>query len=75
MKTFNTAGPCIPSDHYMVPMAPISETINKLIENKRYFLLHAPRQTGKTTLMLQLMEQINQRGKYLVMSMSNLLNR
>jgi len=65
MKKFNTAGPCVPKKHYMIT-TDLSH-LHELIENKRYFLLHAPRQTGKTTLMLQLMEQINQRGKYLAL--------
>lgn len=39
MKNFNTAGPCIPSDHYMVSIASHFETIEKLINNKRYFSL------------------------------------
>lgn len=67
MKNFNTAGPCIPSDHYMVSIVSNEETIEKLIENKRYFILHAPRQTGKTTLMLHLMERLNQQGKYIAL--------
>ncbi|MDM8560252.1 AAA-like domain-containing protein, partial [Candidatus Parabeggiatoa sp. HSG14] len=67
MKTFNTGGPCIPSDHYMVSTTPHFETIQKLIDNKRYFILHAPRQTGKTTLMLQLTEKLNQEGKYIAL--------
>ena len=50
-KSFNTAGPCIPDDHYMVSITPRFEIFKKLIDNKRYFLLHAPRQTGKTTLL------------------------
>ena len=64
-KSFNTAGPCIPDDHYMVSITPRFESFKKLIDNKRYFLLHAPRQTGKTTLMLQLMEHLNQEGEYI----------
>ena len=67
MKKFNTAGPCISSDHYMVPTTPHFESINKLIDDKRYFILHAPRQTGKTTLMLQLMERLNQEEKYIAL--------
>ncbi len=63
MKTFNTAGPCIPEDHYLVPITPKFKQLKKLIDNKRYFILHAPRQTGKTTLMLQLMEDLNKEGK------------
>ncbi|MCP4697386.1 MAG: AAA family ATPase, partial [Gammaproteobacteria bacterium] len=67
MKRFNTAGPCIPADHYMVPAAPHYKSIEKLIDNKSYFILHAPRQTGKTTLMLQLMEHLNRQGKYIAL--------
>jgi hypothetical protein len=66
-KSFNTAGPCIPGDHYMVSITPRFESLKKLIDNKRYFILHAPRQTGKTTLMLQLMEHLNQEGKYIAL--------
>ncbi len=66
-KSFNTAGPCIPDDHYMVSITPRFKSFKKLIDNKRYFLLHAPRQTGKTTLMLQLMELLNQEGKYIAL--------
>ena len=66
-KFFNTAGACVPEDHYMVSMTPRFESLKKLIEKKRYFLLHAPRQTGKTTLMLQLMENLNQEGKYIAL--------
>ncbi|MCK5717292.1 MAG: AAA-like domain-containing protein, partial [Thiomargarita sp.] len=67
MKTFNTAGPCIPEDHYLVPITPKFKQLKKLIDNKRYFILHAPRQTGKTTLMLQLMEDLNKEGKYIAL--------
>ncbi|TGN99787.1 hypothetical protein PN36_33490, partial [Candidatus Thiomargarita nelsonii] len=67
MKTFNTAGPCIPVDHYMVPTTPQFEKFKKLIDNKRYFILHAPRQTGKTTLMLQLMKNLNEEEKYIAL--------
>ncbi|WP_218068352.1 AAA-like domain-containing protein, partial [Candidatus Thiosymbion oneisti] len=61
MKTFNTAGPTRPDEHYRVP--PLSrwdmEEIRRLIGEKRYFVLHAPRQTGKTSCLLALMEQLN----------------
>ncbi len=67
MKTFNTAGPCIPTDHYMVPTATNFKQFKKLIDNKHYFIVHAPRQTGKTTLMLQLMEHLNNEAKYITL--------
>ena len=62
-KFFNTAGACVLSDNYTVSMKDNFERIQELIDNKRYFILHAPRQTGKTTLMLQLMEQLNQQDE------------
>ncbi len=40
------------------------ENIESLIEEKRYFVLHAPRQTGKTTCLLALMHHLNTQGKY-----------
>jgi len=66
-KFFNTAGACVPSDNYTVSMKDNFERMKELIDNKRYFILHAPRQTGKTTLMLQLMEQINQQDEYIAL--------
>jgi hypothetical protein len=66
-KFFNTAGACVPSDHYTVSMTHNFENLQQLIENKRYFILHAPRQTGKTTLMLQLMEHINKEDEYIAL--------
>lgn len=40
------------------------ENIESLIEAHRYFVLHAPRQTGKTTCLLALMHHLNQQGHY-----------
>ncbi|HLA34200.1 MAG TPA: hypothetical protein VJ001_04955, partial [Rhodocyclaceae bacterium] len=66
MKKFNAAGPSIPGDHYMIdPLTRIDlPEIESLIEDKRYFVLHAPRQTGKTTALLALMHYLNNHGKY-----------
>ncbi len=64
-KFFNTAGACVPEKHYMLTND--FTDLKKLIDNERYFILHAPRQTGKTTLMLQLMEQINKEDKYIAL--------
>lgn len=38
--------------------------IENLIADKRYFLLHAPRQTGKTTALLALMHHLNKESRY-----------
>ncbi len=52
LRFFNTSGPIVPADHYHVP--PLErldrDEILRLVSQKHYFLLHAPRQTGKTRL-------------------------
>ncbi|MBI4769198.1 MAG: ATP-binding protein, partial [Chloroflexi bacterium] len=35
-----------------------------LIDQQKYFVLHAPRQTGKTTFLLALMEHLNRQGRH-----------
>ena len=58
---FNTAGPVNPEDHYYLP--PLArlhlDELLMLIQQKKYFILHAPRQTGKTSALLALMEHPN----------------
>ncbi|MBN1226103.1 MAG: ATP-binding protein [Deltaproteobacteria bacterium] len=66
MRFFNTAGPVNCKDHYC--LSPLErfdlEGIVSLIDQKKYFVLHAPRQTGKTTCLLALMDHLNAIGKY-----------
>ena len=66
MRQFNTAGPNVAADHYCVnPLTRFDiDEILSLIEAKRYFVLHAPRQTGKTTCLLALMKYLNAQGYY-----------
>ncbi len=66
-RFFNTSGPCVAADHYQI--APISRLkgVMELVENKKYFILHAPRQTGKTTTIISYMKLINQEGKYIAL--------
>ena len=66
MRFFNTAGPVNPRDHYSLsPHERIKlDEILPLIEQKKYFVLHAPRQTGKTSCLLALMEHLNGQGRY-----------
>lgn len=66
MKFFNTAGPMKSDIHYCLP--PL-ERMNKeellyLIAAEKYFVLHAPRQTGKTSCLLALTEELNRTGHY-----------
>lgn len=65
-KFFNTAGPVIPEDHYYIPSRERMdwENLHLLIQRKSYFLLHAPRQTGKTSALLELMNELNQKAVY-----------
>ncbi len=66
MRFFNTAGPVQCDRHYCLP--PLERfnlsDILSLIEQQKYFVLHAPRQTGKTSSLLTLMDQLNREGKY-----------
>ena len=66
MKFFNTAGPVNSEDHYCVPLSMRldEQELYQLIEQKKYFILHAPRQTGKTSAMKNLIKQLNREGTY-----------
>ena len=65
-KFFNTAGPAQLDIHYTLdPLRRIRyEEISRLIDQRKYFVLHAPRQTGKTTSLLAMVNQINSEGRY-----------
>lgn len=66
MKFFNTGGPVVSKDHYMIdPLSRVDlNKVLRLIDQKKYFVLHAPRQTGKTSLLKALMTHINNEGRY-----------
>src|SRR5262249_33667720 len=59
-----TAGPCDPARHYMVPPEPRLPEARELIEQQGYFVLHAPRQTGKTTTLRALAKTLTAEGRY-----------
>lgn len=60
-KFFNTAGPIMTDIHYYVePLSHINlEEVETLIYQRKYFVLHAPRQTGKTSCLLALRDYLN----------------
>ena len=66
-KFFNTAGPIKQEIHYNVdPLSRIDlEEIELLIQQGKYFILHAPRQTGKTSCLLALRDYLNEQGNYI----------
>ena len=61
VRQFNTAGPVVAADHYRIP--PLEridlDVVLGLIRDKKYFVLHAPRQTGKTSALLALRDLLN----------------
>ncbi len=65
-RFFNTAGPVRADWHYLID--PLTrwdmDEILQLIAQGKYFVLHAPRQTGKTSCLLALMEYLNAEGRY-----------
>ena len=65
VRKFNTEGPVVAADHYCIP--PLEridlDVVLGLIRDKKYFVLHAPRQTGKTSALLALRDLLNSGGQ------------
>ena len=61
-RFFNTTGPCEPEYHYTLSPTARLPTIEGLVERRQYFVIHAPRQTGKTTAMRALVETLRAKG-------------
>ena len=66
MKFFSIAGPVNPEKHYCLPLTKRlnEKELHALIKKEEYFVLHAPRQTGKTSTILNFARQLNEEGKY-----------
>ena len=60
-KRFNTAGPVKADKNYTIdPLHRVNwAEVYDLISSERYFVLHAPRQTGKTSALLAMMKTLN----------------
>ncbi len=65
-RYFNITGPCRPEMHYMLPPADrlIGASLDRYISEQLYWVLHAPRQTGKTTFLINWMHELNRGGQY-----------
>ena len=61
MRFFNTEGPVRLDEHYAIqPLERVDiDELLGLIRAKRYFVLHAPRQTGKTSALIALRDLLN----------------
>jgi DNA polymerase III delta prime subunit len=63
-RFFNTAGPCNPAYHYMLPPEPRIPDVRRLVDQMHYFVIHAPRQVGKTTSIRALARALTEEGRY-----------
>jgi hypothetical protein len=63
-RFFNTAGPCRPELHYMLPPERRLPGLRPLIDQQAYFVVHAPRQTGKTTCLRAFAQSLTAEGSY-----------
>ena len=66
-RTFNTAGPNRPEVEYTIdPLSRFDlDDVLHLIAQSKYFVMHAPRQTGKTSCLLALRDYLNREGRYI----------
>ena len=63
-RFFTTTGPVKPDRHYCIP--PLDrldlDELLAFVRDEKYFVLHAPRQTGKTSALLALGDRLNAEG-------------
>ena len=70
MRYFNTGGGCLPDLHYMLPPEPRLSGARKLVAQRAFFVVHAPRQTGKTTSLRALCKTLTAEGDYAALHFS-----
>jgi AAA domain len=61
-RTFNITGPCHPRLHYLLPPEARLPQLSALVAEQQSFVVHAARQTGKSTAMLAFTERLRQEG-------------
>ena len=70
LRFFNTAGPNQPGRHYTLPALVRLPQVRRLVDRGLYFVLHAPRQVGKTTSLLCFGQELTAEGRYLALLVS-----
>lgn len=60
----------MPGRHYMLPPEPRLPGARDLVEGGRYFIVHAPRQTGKTTTLSALAEDLTAGARHVALRFS-----
>jgi hypothetical protein len=63
-RHFNTAGPCRPDKHYMLSPLRRLPGLRQLIDDESYFVVHAPRQIGKTTTLMAFAAELTAEGRH-----------
>ncbi len=63
-RFFNITGPCFESQHYMLDAQERLGGLPDLVDRGAYFVIHAPRQCGKTTLVQDLARDLQASGDY-----------
>lgn len=63
-RRFNTTGPNDPRTCYTLPALRRIGDMRRLIDDTLYFVIHAPRQVGKTTAILTLANELTAEGEY-----------
>lgn len=69
-RFFNTAGPCDPRLHYMLPPERRIPGVRGLLAEQAYFVVRAPRQTGKTTAFRKLAGELAGEGAFAAVHLS-----
>lgn len=69
-RSFNTSGPCHPARDYMLPAMGRLPELRGLVDRSKYFVVHAPRQTGKTTALLSFARELTDEGRYVAVLVS-----
>ena len=69
-RRFNVSGICFPDRHYMLPPLPRLPTLRGLIEDQASFVLHAPRQSGKSTVLSTLGRTLTEEGRFAALLVS-----
>ena len=69
-RFFNTVGSADPKKHYFLPHRLDWDLLEGFIKKEYYFVLHAPRQSGKTTAIIEFIKHLNLNGTYKALYLS-----
>ena len=66
-RWFNIGGPCNAAKNYVLPAMARLPEVAALVRKEQYFVVHAPRQCGKTTAFLSFANETNAKGEAVAM--------